>query len=365
MLSIIGLFLLLNQQSPKASALIALAWGLGHFGTGISWVYVVIEKFGGLPTPVGLVLIGLLILYLALYPALFGYLINKPKLPRVQTYLLLAPSLWLLIDWLRGVMFTGFPWLWAGYSQIESPFAGFAPVFGVQGITLAIVLFAGAITLCLLEKKPYYLLLSAALVAVGLTGKQIQWVEKTGNEVDVAMIQGNVPQELKWLPEYRWPTLLSYQDMTRANWDADLIIWPEAAVPAFENELPLFISRLDSAAFNNNTAIITGILDRDDNGKYFNNVITLGKNGTPGYQYPAPQSYSKHHLLVFGEFVLLKIYSAPSHLCSICPCLPLQQAPISNRISSRMICISHPRSVMKSHSVNKFAQISRQNQISF
>ncbi|MEZ8027053.1 apolipoprotein N-acyltransferase [Enterovibrio norvegicus] len=303
LVSLVLLFLLIHKQSPKCAALIGFSWGLGQFSTGIGWVYVVIEQFGGLPTAVGLILIGLLVTYLALFPALFGYLLKRIQLPLAQSYLLLAPSLWLLIDWFRGWFLTGFPWLWPGYSQIDSPLAAFAPMFGVQGITLAVVVIAASITLTLLSRKATMLLPALVVAVVAVVSGQMQWVQETGKTVDVAMVQGNVPQELKWLPSQRWPTLLSYQDMTRQNWDADIVIWPEAAIPALERDLPDFLARLDAAARNNDSAIIAGVLDQNPQGQFYNNVITLGDNGTEGYSYPATESYSKHHLLVFGEFV--------------------------------------------------------------
>ncbi len=310
-IALIGFLLFIHQQSAKKAALIGLSWGLGQFGTGIAWVHVVIEKFGGLPTSVGLVLISLLVLYLALFPALFAYVFRRINLPNTQGYLLLAPGLWLCVDWLRGWIFTGFPWLWAGYSQIDGPLAPIAPILGVQGITLCLVLISGAITLSITQRvyPPLALVVLILFTSVGLGN--IHWTENTNQQLKVAMIQGNIPQELKWLPEYRWPTLLTYQDLTRANWDADIIIWPEAAIPAFENELPYFLERLDSVAKTNNSTIITGILDKTENGQYFNNVITLGKNGLDGYQYPAKEVYSKHHLLVFGEFVPFEEFLRP------------------------------------------------------
>ncbi|MDD1792638.1 apolipoprotein N-acyltransferase [Enterovibrio sp. ZSDZ42] len=303
LVSLSTLLLLIHQQSPKRAALIGFSWGLGQFGTGVGWVYVVIEKFGGLPTAIGLSLIGLLVMYLALYPALFAFILRRVQLPIALSYLLFAPSLWLVIDWFRGWFLTGFPWLWPGYSQIEGPLSGFAPLIGVQGITLALLIISGSIAFAAIARKLSALIPAIVVFIVATVSGYIPWVQETGESVDVAMVQGNVPQELKWLPSQRWPTLLTYQDLTRQNWDADIVIWPEAAIPALERDVPDFLARLDAAAINNNTAIITGVLDQNDDGQFYNNVITLGDNGMQGYHYPAQESYSKHHLLVFGEFV--------------------------------------------------------------
>ncbi len=124
--ALVALLLLIYQQTPKRAAWLGFFWGLGQFSTGVGWVYVVIDKFGGMPTAVGLTLIALLVMYLALYPALFAYILQRVNLTPALRYLLLAPSLWLVIDWFRGWFLTGFPWLWPGYSQIDGPLASFA-----------------------------------------------------------------------------------------------------------------------------------------------------------------------------------------------------------------------------------------------
>ncbi|MGL4827027.1 MAG: apolipoprotein N-acyltransferase [Vibrionaceae bacterium] len=311
LVSLLAFLLLLAKQPAKSAAWIGFGWGLGQFGTGVSWVYVVIEKFGGLPLPIGLLLITLLIGYLSLYPALFGYLSQRIQLSDKRYYWLFIPSLWVLVDTLRGILFTGFPWLLPGYSQIDGPFASLAPLLGVQGVTLAIMLFVSSIAYTLLRRDivatiPLLVLLLASFLASHAT-----WVTPQKSSVDVALVQGNVEQELKWQQEQLWPTLLSYQDLTRKHWDADLIIWPEAAIPTIENDVTDLLTRIDAAARYNNTAVIIGLLNKDPQQRFFNDVITLGTNGEAPYEYPAKQRYSKHQLLVFGEFVPFEEWLRP------------------------------------------------------
>lgn len=311
LISLTALLLLIHGRIPKIAALVGFSWGLGYFGFGISWVYVVIDKFGGLSLPIGLMLIALLIMYLAIYPALFACILKRVPLPLALSSLVFAPSLWVVLDWIRGWFLTGFPWLWPGYSQIDGPFASFAPLLGVEGLTLALVIVAGALSQAIIQKKPRALLPAVCIFLLSAVTHNLEWVTEEEDPVKVAMIQGNVPQEIKWLPSQRWPTLLHYQDMTRKNWDADIVIWPEAAIPALERDLPDFFYRLDLAATNNKTAIITGVLDQNEDGQFYNNVITLGDNGTNGYFYPAEQNYSKHRLLLFGEFVPFEDFLRP------------------------------------------------------
>lgn len=304
-LSLFAFFFLLQQQTVKRSALIGFLWGLGLFGTGISWVHVSIDTFGGMPKIASLFLMTLLISYLALFPAAFGALFNRVNRGRPFHQLLLSgPVLWLLLDWFRGWFLTGFPWLWLGYSQIDSPLAPIAPILGVEGITLALVLISASLVAATYYRNWRPLLLPALIIGLGSLAGSIRWVTPDpDNSVDVALIQGNVPQELKWLPSQRWPTLMTYTDLTRENWDADLIIWPEAAIPALETQVPTFLQNLDSAARHNQSTVITGVLDQKTNGEYFNNILTLGMNSDGPYQYEAATRYSKHHLLPFGEFV--------------------------------------------------------------
>ncbi|WP_417880706.1 apolipoprotein N-acyltransferase [Vibrio sp.] len=299
------LLLLLDKQSIKFGFWIAFAWGLGQFGTGINWVHVSIDTFGGMPKIASVTLMSLLVAYLALYPALFGALLNRffPK-TTIQRLVIAAPIIWLITDWLRGWVMTGFPWLWLGYSQIDSPLNAYAPVSGVEAITLMLWLIAGSFALIAMTKKWSYLAIPTAVFVVAFALNQVSWVKPDpSTKTSFALIQGNIDQKMKWVPSHRWPTLMKYTDISRDNWGTDIIIWPEAAIPALESDLPAFLHNLDTAAKANNSALITGILSQDDMGRFYNNVLTLGQNGLGPYDYDTAKRYSKHHLLPFGEFV--------------------------------------------------------------
>ncbi|MGO2343759.1 apolipoprotein N-acyltransferase [Vibrio litoralis] len=299
------LLLLLDKQSTKFGFWIAFAWGLGQFGTGINWVHVSIDTFGGMPKIASVTLMSLLVAYLALYPALFGALLNRffPK-TTTQRLVIAAPIIWLITDWLRGWVMTGFPWLWLGYSQIDSPLNAYAPVSGVEAITLMLWLIAGSLALVAITRKWAYLAIPTAVFLVAFALNQVSWVKPDpSTKTSFALIQGNIDQKMKWVPSHRWPTLMKYTDISRDNWGTDIIIWPEAAIPALESDLPAFLHNLDTAAKANNSALITGVLSQDDMGRFYNNVLTLGQNGLGPYDYDTAKRYSKHHLLPFGEFV--------------------------------------------------------------
>ena len=299
------LLILIHNQSNRAALWIGYAWGIGQFATGISWVHISIDKFGGMPKIASLFLMSLLIGYLAVYSGLFTWALNRyfGRHNRVRL-LLAAPAIWLCCDWLRGWVMTGFPWIWLGYSQIDSPLGNFAPIGGVELITLLLIISAGSIAYAMLSKKWMNILIPTTILLTGFGLNSAHWVTPNPeSSTKLALIQGNVDQAKKWLPKQRWPTIMKYTDLTRENWDADVVIWPEAAIPAFELEIPSYLSNLDSAGKLNGSAIVTGVLNQDENGKYFNSILTLGQTNYGDYSLNMDQRYHKHHLLPFGEFV--------------------------------------------------------------
>ncbi|MCA2016507.1 apolipoprotein N-acyltransferase [Vibrio tritonius] len=299
------LLLLLEQRSIKQAAWIGFFWGLGQFSTGISWVHVSIDTFGGMPEIATIALLSLLFAYLALYPALFAWLLNRFAAHSGRTrFFIMAPALWLICDLLRGWVFTGFPWLWLGYSQIDSPLASFAPIGGVELLTFLVVLCGSSLAYMVLKRTWRIAMIPLVLLAAGFGLKSAQWVTPDPNRVaSIALVQGNIDQALKWLPNQRWPTLMKYVDLSRENWDADVIIWPEAAIPAIEYEVRPFLTNLDHAARINNSSIITGVINLDEQKHFYNSILTLGKTPSDGYHYDIDARYHKHHLLPFGEFV--------------------------------------------------------------
>lgn len=307
------IFYKIQHNSPKKSAKIMGVFAFGWFASGISWVHVSIDQFGGLPLIVSLSLMLLLCLYLALFPAFAGYLTARIS-KNQQLNLWLLPSIWLVCEYLRSVVLTGFPWLSLGYSQIDSPLASFAPVIGEVGITALIILF----NVCLVQlfnaiKKrhnkqlilPLSLIFLLSVTSVILS--QVTWIKERGETTTVALVQGNIAQDIKWTPEQEWPTMLKYLNLTLVNYDADIIVWPESAIPAMEPAVQDYLTTVNSSALLNNSAIITGIINYNyESREYFNSLITLGKQqegDKDGYYYNHSNRYAKNHLLPIGEFV--------------------------------------------------------------
>ncbi len=224
---------------------------------GLWWIHISMTAFGGIPLPVAF-LDGrpagrLSWRCLPWPPAGCGLVCSHHPSDWLDGPRLLAfPALWLLGDWAMGHVLTGFPWLWFGYSQIDSPLVGIAPLLGVQGITLALLLSSGALLLTLQTRKPLWLLLPLALFAAGAGLQTINWT-RAGKPLNFALMQANIAQEAKWDPKSIRPTLLRYLDMSRDHQDADVIVWPESAVPALENEMQEFLANLDGAMREHHT----------------------------------------------------------------------------------------------------------------
>ncbi|WP_441295210.1 apolipoprotein N-acyltransferase [Paraglaciecola algarum] len=309
---------LLAQTQPKQSFKIGFAFGLGWFGAGISWVHVSIADFGGLPLIASIGLMLLLCSYLALFPALASYLIKRYF--SLKLWPLALPFVWLSIEWLRSWLFTGFPWLSLGYSQINSPLAGWLPLIGEFGLNALILIICSSLALSFIRKHWLSnLSLTGIIFISGVVLDQVNWATPTGNTAQIAMVQGNIRQELRWTPEQDQPTMDKYLEMTSNHWlNNDVIIWPEAAIPQLEPIALDYLRDLDSIAAASNTGLITGIVNYNFETKQaYNNLIGLGvKNSASSnqidgvtvghYRYLHANRFAKHHLLPIGEFIPLE-----------------------------------------------------------
>lgn len=303
-------------------------FALGWFSSGISWVHISIADFGGMPIVISLFLMFLLCMYLAIYSALATWLTiklsslfsssqsNNMQHNQHFNLWLLAP-LWLVGEYCRENMFTGFPWLSMGYSQIDSPLRSLAPVLGEIGISFVILLFTISFVRFIQQKslKTASNVVIIAGSAVVLSALQT-WVTPTGKTINTALVQGNIAQELKWLPEKEAPTLELYLSLTQATENIDIVVWPESAIPAIESGIQSYLQLVDDVASESNTAVITGIINYDfDTRSFFNSVIVLGNknNDKPqnSYSYNHENRYSKHHLLPIGEFVPFEEWLRP------------------------------------------------------
>jgi len=309
-LPVITLAMLARQwqtETARRAALIGFAFGLGMFLGGVSWVYVSLHEFGSMPAPAAVGVTLLFCAYLALYPALAGYLFAAVPVRGEIKLALFLPAVWTLLEWTRGWLFTGFPWLAVGYSQVPtSPLAGLAPVFGVYGISLATLMTAGAICYLAFDstgaaraaKKWRWAVAVLAIWCAGYLLKQAEWSHSVGAPVSVSLLQGDIPQDLKWRADRVQKTLESYRALVESS-RSRLIILPETAFPLFLNEVPVeYLGSLAEHAKKNKGDLLIGVPERLKSGDYYNTVFSVGSSPT--------QRYRKSHLVPFGEFIPLR-----------------------------------------------------------
>ncbi|QID18810.1 apolipoprotein N-acyltransferase [Nitrogeniibacter mangrovi] len=275
---------------------LGLAWGLGCFVAGISWLYVALHRFGGMPGPIAAACIFLFAAYLALWPALSAMAFVRLRAHRAWRDALLAGGVWVLGEWLRGWVFTGFPWLSIANSQTPpSPLAGFFPLVGVYGVGALLAMLAAGLGL-MLRKGPGRLgpwcIATVLILGSGQALRSVRYTEPAGAPLRVALIQTNVEQDLKWQPERLRQWLDLNLQLVREH-PADLVVLPESTLPMLADRLPPgYLEQLGAAAGGG--TVVAGVFMRDTAEHIYNAAVSLGAR--PG------QHYAKHHLVPFGEY---------------------------------------------------------------
>ena len=308
-------FLWSGADSPKRAAGIGFAFGLGLFGVGASWVYIALATFGGMPMPVAVIATAGFVAYLALWPALAGWLAVRATPHAGTPRLVAAAGAFVACEWLRGWVFTGFPWLSMGYAEIVAggplPLAGFAPIGGVFLVSLAATICAACVTgimLALAEAAPRRVVAGLGIAAVVTIGGaallRVEWTRATGPPVAVSLLQGNVSQADKFDPAFRPRNFELYEDLVRSS-KGRIIVMPESAYPQFADEIPgaVFL-RHAAAARARDGSILIGLFvaepprEKGEGERIYNSVVSMGD--------APPQLYRKRHLVPFGESIPLK-----------------------------------------------------------
>ncbi|MCL7946048.1 apolipoprotein N-acyltransferase [Marinobacter sp. ATCH36] len=307
-LSIALILLCCLPLSPRKLFRAGWLLGLGLFGTGASWVYISISEHGNTSVPLAIILTVIFVAGLALFHGLAFWAWGKLAKDSTVRRLLLFPAVWILADWIRGWLLTGFPWLYLGTAHVDGPLGGFAPLVGVHGITFWVTVTGVAFVACWwLTRNIRYA--SAAIVAVvallpWVTGPLVSsadWTTLDEEPSTFASMQGNIPQQIKWDPDFLRDQIVAYLELTEEHWNTDLILWPETAIPIPQDQAGTVIDHIGEELGDNST-LITGIpwygfSDRIEDFTFHNSIMAIG-NGDG--------IYHKQKLVPFGEYVPLQ-----------------------------------------------------------
>ena len=286
--------------SPRDAGWLSFFFGFGLFLSGTYWIYISVVIFGEAPAWIALVLMLGLVLIMSAYFFAAGWFISRLAQGEPWFLLLVAPATWVLIEWLRGWVLTGFPWLAIGYSQVDSLAAGWAPVMGVYGVSFMTMLSTTAILVAIMtDGRQRAIAVAVFLVPLLSSGilKAFDWTEPTGSPVRSTIVQAGISQAEKWLPERLRPTLDFYRTAALKASDSDLVVWPEVAVPSIDDRVEPYIQALQADTRNTGRSILFGILERDDSrgeASLYNAVMLVAGDRR--------QSYRKRHLVPFGEY---------------------------------------------------------------
>ena len=312
------LFLLWQDAPPRGAARTGFAFGVGLFGAGVSWVYIAIHTFGGMPAVLAAIGTAGFVAYLALFPAAAGWLATRWTPARSWQRALACAGAWTALEWLRSWLLSGFGWLSLGYSQAPgTPFAGYAPLGGVFAVTLVLAVAAAllAVTIDVVTTAAVRRIVAAAggIVALGAGGAvlgTLAWTTPVGAPLAVSLVQGNVLQDVKFDPDFTVRTYDLYTELAAAS-RGRLIVLPESAFPVFADEVPeAVLHALLGTAADRNGDLLLGLftvepaLAGSDQPRYYNSVVTLGTAPT--------QLYRKRHLVPFGETIPLEGVLGPA-----------------------------------------------------
>lgn len=297
---------------PGRLALLGSAFGIGWFAAGVGWLYVAMHDFGGLPAPLAAAGVLLFASYLSIYPALACLLLGRLARPgQPLRFILATAGAFTLAELLRGWVLTGFPWLGIGYAHIDSPLAALAPVGGVYAVTFAACLISASIAIALYRLRPWLIVPGLAVLAVANSLHGIAWTHPVGQPLRVSLLQGNIPQQMKFDPVASQQARHDYMNMIEAA-PADLVLLPETAwtLPwqatdsATRERMYRFILRTDSAVGLGIPRIVAPAGPAGsprDSLQFANSVLLLDRSSLADEI--APLSYDKQHLVPFGEFV--------------------------------------------------------------
>lgn len=303
-LILLPLFYVVLTVSPRDAAAHCFWFGMGLFLSGTYWIYISVTTVGGAPAFISLFLMIGLVLIMSLWLAIAGWLTNLLSHGEPIRLLLVAPSVWVIVEWLRGWVFTGFPWMSLGYGHVGQPIGGFAPVLGVYGVSFMVVFSSAAILVALMSERRLRVIAAAAVVLPWIVGGMldaVDWTEPDGSPIKTTILQAGIQQEQKWLPEQLLPTMAYYRNATLRAADSELVVWPEVAIPTRmwqRDALTNFLNVMRNDTLRRGQSVAFGVFEfKEDRGERqaFNSIALLERDRPLQY-------YHKRHLVPFGEY---------------------------------------------------------------
>jgi apolipoprotein N-acyltransferase len=292
--ALIPLFYCLEGRSPAKRLFFSYLAGMIFYSGLLYWLFQV-------SVPGALVLV----LLLSISFGLFGLFFIRPVNDKL-TYLVYIPALWVAVEFLRTYLFTGFPWSLLGYSQqVNLHFIQIADLTGSYGVSFLIVLVNCIAYRVIIKRDRGSFGLAAAgffiLAVVMFYGKYNLERPLSTHDLNVAVVQGNIPQHLKWDRRLDKYILNRYEMLSceAAEQQADIIIWPETAIPGALESEEFFSESIEELAKTLNRALLIGTVKLDDEVMY-NAATVVSRDGT------IENSYYKTHLVPFGEYIPLE-----------------------------------------------------------
>ncbi len=308
-----SLFLFLLNIPVRTAFWRAFIFGLGLFGVGVSWVYVAINEFGNTPIALAALMTFCFVAFVSLvlgFQGMFSAWVLK-QFKNSKYYLHIAmlvilPLIWVMFEWIRGTIFTGFPWLNLGYSQIDTSLTGYAAIVGSYGLSWLVALCSGFLILIWhylslgnWTRATIYISGFISIFIFGSLINQIEWTHEVDKPLQVSLVQGNAPQITKWDRDKINDRLNTYKNLTEQHWDSDIIIWPENSLTMFYHDLKdNYLDPLEQQALSHNSDLVIGIpVSNPETKQYYSTFMSFGRS---------PGVYKKTHLVPFGEFIPLE-----------------------------------------------------------
>lgn len=314
---------LINQQSLTAVWWRSWCFGVGMYGLGVSWIYVSISGFGGAPAPLAAFLVVIFVFFMAAFFSLPFYVFGRWFSQYPLSLLVAFPTTWLISEWLRTWLLTGFPWLLIGYADLTNWLSGWAPVVGVMGLSLLSAFTAAILAqfIYLPAKTRSLLLGSGAIILIwgaGFALQKVEWTQISSTPTSIAIVQPNINQEDKWQSDYRATTLDLLRTKTEPLWGHKIIIWPEAAVTETYSQALPFLNEMNRKAADTESGLFTGIIFDDQKKElYYNSIATFGN---------AIGIHHKRRLVPFGEYLpiealrnLIEFFNLPTSIINLGP----------------------------------------------